>query len=188
MTLASRLRCKSTARFANYQDFLQKNCRKISYNTILLHRLCKFHSYSPFSHYPAETRFYPFLSPLMAFEGVSCYQRTLRPLKNSTIGSCSPPIFRFPRSFLKKRRSFSKKRGRFSEKRWTFSKKRGSFFSAPSERRFLTANRNTNKAGNGRAASLEVQPLIARIDNFQAWTRNYNITRAWRKFTQQRRR
>ena len=51
------------------------------------------------------------------------------------------------------------------------------FFSAPSERRFLTANRNTNKTENGRAATLEVQPLIARIDNFQAWTHNYNITR-----------
>ena len=76
------------------------------------------------SHHSAETRFCPFLSPLMAFESVSCYHRTLRPLKNSTIGSCSPPIFRFPRSFLKKRRSFSKKRGRFL-------KKRGSFFQSP---------------------------------------------------------
>ena len=56
------------------------------------------------------------------------------------------------------------------------------FFSAPSERRFLTANRNTNKTENGRAATLEDQPLIARIDNFQAWTHNYNnITRAQRK-------
>ena len=48
-------------------------------------------------------------------------------------------------TFLEKSRSFLKKRGRFSEKRWTFSKKRGSFFSVPSERRFLTANRNTKK-------------------------------------------
>ena len=102
-----------------------------------------------FSHYPSGTRFCSFLSPLMAFEGVSCYHRALRSLKYSTIGSCSPSIFRFPRSFLikrgrflKKRGSFSKKRGRFSEKRWTFSKKRGSFFSVLSERRFLTANRN----------------------------------------------
>ena len=131
MTLASRLRCKSTARFANYQDFLQKNRRKISYDTILLYRLCKFYSYSPFSHHPAETRFRPFLSPLMAFGEISCYHRALRPLKFSTIGSCSPPIFRFPRSFLIKRRSFSKKRRRFSEKRWTFSKKRGSFSQPP---------------------------------------------------------
>ena len=141
-----------------------------------------------FSHHPAGTRFCPFLSPLMAFGEISCYHRILRPLKCSTIGSCSPSIFRFPRSFLKKRRSFSQKRRRFSEKRWTFSEKRGSFFSIPSERRFLTSDRNTNKAGNGRAASLEVQPLIARIDHFQAWTHNYNITRARRKFTQQRRR
>lgn len=127
-----------------------------------------------FSHHPSRTRFCPFLSPLMAFGEISCYHRTLRPLKCSTIGSCSPSIFRFPRSFLIKRRSFSEKRG--------------SFFSIPSERRFLTSDRNTNKAGNGRAASLEVQPLIARIDHFQAWTHNYNITRARRKFTQQRRR
>ena len=155
-----------------------------------------------FSHHPAGTRFCSFLSLLMAFEDVSCYHRALRSLKYSTIGSCSPSIFRFPRSFLKKRRSFSKKRRRFSEKRrsfskkrrrfsekrWTFSKKRGSFFSALSERIFLTANRNTNKTGNGRAASLEVQPLMARTDHFQAWTHNYNITRARRKFMQQRRR
>ena len=124
MTLASRLRCKSTARISNYQDFLQKNRRKILPDAILLYRLRKFCSYSPFSHHPAGTRFCSFLSPLMAFEDVSCYHHTLRLLKCSTIGSCSPSIFRFPRSFLKKRRSFS-------EKRWTFSKKRGSFFQPP---------------------------------------------------------
>ena len=84
----------------------------------------KFARRARFSHPPAGTRFCPFLSPLMAFEGVSYYHRTLRPLKCSTIGSYSPPIFHFPRSFLKKR-------GRFSEKRWTFSKKRGSFFQPP---------------------------------------------------------
>ena len=84
-----------------------------------------------FSHHPAGTRFCSFLSPLMAFEDVSCYHRALRSLKYSTIGSCSPSIFRFPRSFLIKRRSFSKKRRSFSEKRWTFSKKRGSFFQPP---------------------------------------------------------
>ena len=130
-----------------------------------------------FSHHPSRTRFCPFLSPLMAFGEISCYHRTSRPLKCSTIGSCSPSIFRFPRSFLIKRRSFSQKRGRFSEKRWTFSKKRGSFFSAPSEKRFLTANRNTKKAGNKGPTSLEVQPLMARTDHFQAWTHNYNIRR-----------
>ena len=131
MTLASRLRCKSTARFANYQDFLQKNRRKILHDAILLYRLRKFCSYSPFSHHPAGTRFCSFLSPLMAFEDVSCYHRALRSLKYSTIGSCSPSIFRFPRSFLIKRGRFLKKRGSFSEKRWTFSKKRGSFFQPP---------------------------------------------------------
>ena len=48
-------------------------------------------------------------------------------------------------TFLGKSRTFLQKRGRFSKKRWTFSKKRRSFFSVPSERRFLTANRNTKK-------------------------------------------
>ena len=136
MTLASRLRCKSTARFANYQDFLQKNRRKNSYDAILLYRLRKFRPYSPFLQHPAETRFCPFLPSLMEFGEISCYHRTLRPLKCSTIGSSSPSIFRFPRSFLKKRGRFSKKRGRFSEKRWTFSQKRGSFFQSPPRKDF----------------------------------------------------
>ena len=145
MTLASRLRCKSTARFANYQDFLQKNRRKILDGAILLYILRSFALIAHFSHHPAETRFCPFLPSLMEFGEISCYHRTLRPLKHATIGSCSPSIFRFPRSFLIKRGRFLKKRGSFSEKRWTFSKKRRSFFSVPSERRFLTANRNTKK-------------------------------------------
>ena len=51
------------------------------------------------------------------------------------------------------------------------------FFSVPSEKRFLTANRNTKKAGNKGPTSLEVQLLMARIDNFQAQTHNYNIRR-----------
>ena len=98
-----------------------------------------------FSHHPAGTRFCSFLSPLMAFEDVSCYHRALRSLKYSTIGSCSPSIFRFPRSFLIKRRSFSKKRRRFSEKRWTFSKKRGSFFQ-PSPRKDFSQQIETQKS------------------------------------------
>lgn len=55
-----------------------------------------------------------------------------------------------------------------SQKTSEFFQKTWEFFSAPSERIFLTANRNTNKTENGRAATLEVQPLIARIDHFQA--------------------
>ena len=145
MTLASRLRCKNTARISNYQDFLQKNRRKILDSAILLYRLRKSHPYSPFSHHPTETRYCPFLSPLMAFGEISCYHRTLRPLKCSTIGSCSPPIFPFPRNFLKKRGRFLKKRGRFSEKRWTFSKKRGSFFQ-PSPRKDFSQQIETQKS------------------------------------------
>ena len=72
------------------------------------------------------------------------------------------------RHFLKKRWTFLEKSRTFLQKRGRFSKKRRSFFSVPSERRFLTANRNSKKAGNGRAASIEVQPSMARIDNFQA--------------------
>ncbi len=88
------------------------------------------------------------------------------------------------RHFLKKTWELSQKTSEFFQKTWEIFRKTLDifrktleFFSALSERRFLTANRNTKKAGNGRAASLEVQPLIARIDNFQAWTHNYNITR-----------
>ena len=69
---------------------------------------------------------------------------------------------------------FSKNLGRFSKNVGDFPKNVGLFpknvgvFSVSSERRFLTANRNTNKAGNGRAASLEVQSSNTRIKNFQA--------------------
>ncbi len=145
-----------------------------------------------FSHYPSGTRFCPFLSSLMAFEGVSCYHRTLRPLKHAItrrqFSIYSLLFCHFPRSFLKKRWTFSQKSSEFFQKTSEIFQKTLEFFLVSSERRFLTANRNTNKAGNRRAASLEVQPLIARIDNFQAWTHNYNITRARRKFMQQRRR
>ena len=79
----------------------------------------------------------------------------------------------------------SQKTSEFFQKTWEIFRKTldifpktWKFFSAPSEGRFLTANRNTKKAGNKGPTSLEVQPLIARIDNFQAWTHNYNITRA----------
>ena len=114
MTLASRLRCKSTARFSNYQDFLQKNRRKISkYPILQCSQFAKSILKAHFSHDPSGTRFCAFLSPLMTFGEISCYHRTLRPLKYSTIGSCSPPIFHFPQSFLKKRRTFSKKRRSF---------------------------------------------------------------------------
>ena len=43
-------------------------------------------------------------------------------------------------------RHFLKKRWTFLKKSRTFLQKRGSFFSVPSERRFLTANRNTKKS------------------------------------------
>ena len=125
-----------------------------------------------FLHHPAETRFCPFLSPLMAFEGVSCYHRTLRPLKCSTIGSCSPSIFRFPRSFLKKRRSFSKKRGRFSEKhwtfsekRWTFSQKRGSFFFSPLREKISHSKEEQRTAGYQLPRlALVICPALRRIE------------------------
>ena len=86
--------------------------------------------------------------------------------------------FPLPSELSHKTREISQKTWEFFRKTLDIFQKTWEFFSAPSERIFLTANRNTNKAGNGRAASLEVQPLIARIDNFQAWTHNYNITRA----------
>ena len=78
----------------------------------------------------------------------------------------------------------SQKTWEFFQKTWEIFRKTldifqktWEFFFIPSERIFLTANRNTKKAGNKGPTSLEVQPLIARIDNFQAWTHNYNIRR-----------
>ena len=65
-------------------------------------------------------------------------------------------------------RHFLKKRGRFSKKRWTFSKKRRSFFQSLPREDFSQQIGTQKKAGNGRATSLKVQPLTARIDNFQA--------------------
>ena len=84
-----------------------------------------------FSHHPSGTRFCHFLSPLMAFEGVSCYHRALRSLKCSTIGSCSPPIFRFPRTFLKKRGNFLKKTSEIFRKTLDFFQKTSEFFFCP---------------------------------------------------------
>ena len=90
--------------------------------------------------------------------------------------------FPLPSELSHKTREISQKTWEFFRKTLDIFQKTWEFFSAASERRFLTANRNTNKTENGRAATLEVQPLIARIDNFQAWTHNYNnITRAQRK-------
>ena len=67
MTLASRLRCKSTARFLNYQDFLQKNRRKIFKHTILQCRPYKFHPYNPFFALPLWNEVLPFSIP---FDGI----------------------------------------------------------------------------------------------------------------------
>ena len=96
--------------------------------------------------------------------------------------------FPLPSELSHKTREISQKTWEFFQKTWEIFRKTldifpktWEFFSVPSEKRFLTSNRNKNKAGNGRAASLEVQPLIARIDYFQAWTHNYNITRTRRK-------
>ena len=92
--------------------------------------------------------------------------------------------FPLPSELSHKTREISQKTWEFFQKTWEIFRKTldifqktWEFFSAPSEGRFLTANRNTKKAGNKGPTSLEVQPLIARIDNFQAWTHNYNITR-----------
>ena len=175
MTLASRLRCKSTARFANYQDFLQKNRRKILYDGILLYRPRKFHSYNPFFAPPLWNEVLPFSIP---FDGVwrnfmlSSHFTTSKMLHYRQLFSINFPL----------PSELSQKTSEFFQKTWELSHKTSEFFSALSEKRFLTANRNTNETENGRATTLEVQPLIARIDNFQAWTHNYNnITRAQRK-------
>ena len=154
MTLASRLRCKNTARFLNYQDFLQKNRRKILDNTILLCILRNFHPYSPFFAPPRWNEVLPFSIP---FDGVwGCLMLSSRFAVSKMLHYRQLFSTNFPLP------------SDLSQKTLDFFQKTLEFFSVPSERIFLTANRNTNKAGNGRAASLEVQPLIARIDNSQA--------------------
>ena len=163
MTLASRLRCKSTARISNYQEFLQKNRRKILDGTILLHKLCNFHSHSLFFALPLWNEVLLFSIP---FDGVWGCLMLSSHLATSIIlhyRQLLSTYFPLPSELSHKTREIS-------QKTWEF-------FSAPSERIFLTANRNTNKAGNKGPRSLEVQPLIARTDNFQAWTNNYNIRR-----------
>ena len=85
--------------------------------------------------------------------------------------------FPLPSELSHKTSEFFQKTSEIFRKTLDIFQKTWEFFSAPSEGRFLTANRNTKKAGNKGPTSLEVQPLIARIDNFQAWTHNYNITR-----------
>ena len=178
MTLASRLRCKSTARFANYQDFLQKNRRKILDSTILLHRLRKFCPYSPFFAPPRWNEVLPFS---ILFDGVwrnfmlSSHLATSKMLHYRQQFSINFPL---PSALSQKTWELSQKTSEFFQKTWEIFQKTWEFFSAPSERIFLTANRNTNKAGNKGPRSLEVQPLIARTDNFQAWTNNYKIRRA----------
>ena len=188
MTLASRLRCKSTARISNYQDFLQKNCRKISYDATLLYRLRKFHPYSPFFAPPRWNEVLPFS---ILFDGIwgcfmlSSHLETSKMLHYRQLFSINFPL---PSELSQKTSEFFQKTWEIFRKTLDIFQKTWEFFSVPSERRFLTSDRNTNKAGNKGPTSLEVQPLIARIDNFQAWTHNYNITRARRKFMQQRRR
>ena len=85
--------------------------------------------------------------------------------------------FPLPSELFQKTWEISQKTSEFFQKTLDIFQKTWEFFSSPSERIFLTANRNTKKAGNKGPTSLEVQPLIARIDNFQAWTHNYNIRR-----------
>ena len=154
MTLASRLRCKSTARFANYQDFLQKNRRKILYDAILLYRLRKFCPYSPFFAPPLWNEVLPFSIPFDGIWGCFILSSHLATSKMLHYRQLFSTYFPLPSEFF--------------QKTWEIFQKTWEFFSAPSERIFLTANRNTNKTENGRAATLEVQPLIARIDHFQA--------------------
>ena len=156
MTLASRLRCKITARFANYQDFLQKNCRKILCDAILLYRPCRFHPYNPFFALPLWNEVLPFSVP---FDGVwrnfmlSSHLATSKMLHYRQLFSINFPI---PSELSQKTWELSQKTSEFFQKTWEIfrktweifrktldiSPKTSEFFSAPSERRFLTANRN----------------------------------------------
>ena len=168
MTLASRLRCKSTARISNYQDFLQKNCRKILYDAILLYRPCRFHPYNPFFALPLWNEVLPFSIP---FDGIwrnfmlSSHFTTSKMLHNRQLFSTNFPL---PSELSQKTPEFFQKTWEIFQKTSEIFRKTWEFFSVPSEKRFFTANGNTNKAGNKGPTSLEVQLLMARIDNFQA--------------------
>ena len=175
MTLASRLRCKSTARILNYQDFLQKNRRKILYDAILLYRPCRSHPYNPFFALPLWNEVLPFS---ISFDGIwrnfmlSSHFTTSKMLHNRQLFSTNFPLpselsQKTSEFFLKTWEIFRKTLD-FFQKTLDIFPKTWEFFSVPSEKRFLTANRNTKKAGNKGPTSLEVQLLMARIDNFQA--------------------
>ena len=152
MTLASRLRCKSTARISNYQDFLQKNRRKILDGTILLHILCNFHSHSLFFALALWNEVLLFSIP---FDGVwGCFMLSSRftvseILHNRQLFSINFPL---PSELSHKTREISQKTWEFFQKTWEIFRKTldifqktSEFFSVPSERRFYTANRNTKK-------------------------------------------
>ena len=145
MTLASRLRCKSTARFANYQDFLQKNCRKILYDAILLYRLCSFPSHSLFFAPPLWNEVLPFSIP---FDGVwrnfmpSSHLATSKMLHYRQLFSINFPL---PSELSQKTWELSQKTSEIFRKTLDIFQKTWEFFSALSEKRFLTANRNTKK-------------------------------------------
>ena len=83
--------------------------------------------------------------------------------------------------FSKNLGRFSKNVGDFPKNVGLFPKNVGVFFQSLPREDFSQQIGTQKKAGNGRAASIEVQPLIARIDNFQTWTHNYIIKRARRK-------
>ena len=145
MTLASRLRCKSTARFANYQDFLQKNRRKILDSTILLYRLHKLHPYNPFSALPLWNEVLPFS---ILFDGVwrnfmlSSHLATSKMLHYRQQFSINFPL---PSELSQKTSEFFQKTWEIFRKTLDIFQKTWEFFSVLSERRFLTANRNTKK-------------------------------------------
>ena len=168
MTLASRLRCKSTARFANYQDFLQKNRRKILYDAILLYRPCRSHPYNPFFALPLWNEVLPFS---ISFDGIwgcfmlSSHFTASKKLHYRQLFSINFPL---PSELSQKTWEIFQKTWEIFRKTLDIFPKTWEFFSVPSEKRFLTANRNTKKAGNKGPTSLEVQLLMARIDNFQA--------------------
>ena len=131
MTLASRLRCKSTARFANYQDFLQKNRRKILYVTILSNRLCRFHPYNPFFAPPLWNEVLPFSIP---FDGVwrnfmlSSHFTTSKMLHYRQLFSINSPL---PSELSQKTSEFFQKTWEIFRKTLDIFQKTWEFFFSP---------------------------------------------------------
>ena len=154
MTLASRLRCKSTARISNYQDFLQKNRRKILYDTILLRRLYKCHPYNPFFASPRWNEVLPFSIP---FDGIwGCFMlssqlETSKMLHYRQLFSINFPL---PSELSQKTSEFFQKTWEIFRKTLDFFQKTSEFFFQSTPREDFSQQIETQKSRKWKSCKL----------------------------------